>query len=193
MDDNEQFITLVKLSRAGDHEAYGEIYEKTVQDVYRTVRFLVRHASDAEDLVQEVYIQAYRSLEKFDVQRPFRPWLMGIAMRIVQNDRRKKLLRLRFNERVNKTDTAMEQDFTGELVSKLAHRPLLEQVQRLPYKQRQVITLHYLSEYTQEEIATILDIPLGTVKSRIHAGLGKLRQKKRILQFIEGRKVEDWG
>lgn len=193
MDDNEQFITLIKLSRAGDHEAYGEIYEKTVQDVYRTVRFLVRHASDAEDLVQEVYIQAYRSLEKFDIQRLFRPWLMGIAMRIVQNDRRKKLLRLRFNERVNKTHTAMEQDFTGELVSKLAHRPLLEQVQRLPYKQRQVITLHYLSEYTQEEIATILDIPLGTVKSRIHAGLGKLRQKKRILQCTEGRKVEDWG
>ncbi|MNI95983.1 ECF RNA polymerase sigma factor SigW [compost metagenome] len=61
---------------------------------------------------------------------------------------------------------------------------------RLPFKLKQVIILHYLQEYSQEEIAAILEIPLGTVKSRIHAALQKLRQKRQA-DIIRIRKVED--
>ncbi|PZT52606.1 sigma factor [Paenibacillus silvae] len=59
MREENECIRLVKLTLAGNHEAYGELYEKTVADVYRTVRFLIRDAADAEDLVQEIYIHAY--------------------------------------------------------------------------------------------------------------------------------------
>lgn len=187
MSEQEKYIELVALTRAGDDEAYGELYEKTVMDVYRTVRFLIKDASDAEDLVQEIYIQAYRSLERYDSNRDFRPWLMGVTMRQVQNYRRRRLMQFRFSQRVERMDMGMEMDFAGDLINKLANRPLLEHVRRLPYKLQQVITLHYLNEHTQEEIAVILDIPLGTVKSRIHAALTKLRQKQRMRSEFGGK------
>ncbi|MDQ0171936.1 MULTISPECIES: sigma-70 family RNA polymerase sigma factor [Paenibacillus] len=188
MREEHEYIELVALTRAGDDEAYGELYERTVTDVYRTVRFLINHVSDTEDLVQDIYIQAYRSLDRYDAERAFRPWLMGITMRQVKNYRRRRLTQFRFNQRIEKSDTGMEIDFSVDLISKLAHQPLLEQVRRLPYKLQQVVTLHYLNEYTQEEIAWILDIPLGTVKSRIHAALTKLRQKKSMIYSFENRK-----
>ncbi|MEC0105368.1 sigma-70 family RNA polymerase sigma factor [Paenibacillus taichungensis] len=190
MSEAEKYIKLVELTRAGDYEAYGELYELTVMDVYRTVRFLIRDSSDAEDLVQEIYIQAYRSLERFDSERAFRPWLMGVTMRQVRSYRRRRLTQFRFSKRMEKSDTGLEYDFSGDLINKLANRPLLEQVHRLPYKLQQAITLHYLNEYTQEEISCILDIPLGTVKSRIHAALTKLRQNQKLDLGIRG-KVED--
>ncbi|WP_405157265.1 sigma-70 family RNA polymerase sigma factor [Paenibacillus sp. FSL K6-0108] len=190
MSETEEYIKLVELTRAGDYEAYGELYELTVMDVYRTVRFLIRDPSDAEDLVQEIYIQAYRSLERYDSERAFRPWLMGVTMRQVRSYRRKRLTQFRFSKQMEKSDMGLEYDFSGDLINKLANRPLLEQVHRLPYKLQQVVTLHYLNEYTQEEISCILEIPLGTVKSRIHAALTKLRQNQKLNVGIRG-KVED--
>ncbi|WP_340399399.1 sigma-70 family RNA polymerase sigma factor [Paenibacillus sp. FSL H8-0079] len=188
MREEHEYIELVALTRAGDDKAYGELYERTVTDVYRTVRFLINHVSDTEDLVQDIYIQAYRSLDRYDAKRAFRPWLMGITMRQVKNYRRRKLTQIRFNKRIQKSDSGLEVDFSVDLISKLAHQPLLDQIRRLPYKLQQVVTLHYLNEYTQEEIALILDIPLGTVKSRIHAALGKLRQKTSVIHSFEKRK-----
>ena len=192
MSEENEYITLVKLTLAGDHEAYGALYEKTVTDVYRTVRFIVHDAEEAEDLVQEIYIQAYQSLARYDTERAFRPWLMGVSMRQVKSYRRKKLIQFRFKQRIELINTkpGMENDFSLHLVEKLANQPLLDQVQRLSYKLQQVITLHYLNGYTQEEVADILDIPLGTVKSRIHAALAKLRQKQRMHSEI-ARKVDN--
>lgn len=192
MSEENEYNTLVKLTLAGDHEAYGVLYEKTVTDVYRTVRFLVRDAADAEDLVQEIYIQAYRSLARYDDRCAFRPWLMGVSMRQVKSYRRRKLMQFRFKQRIEQmnTDKGMEYDFSSHLIHRLANRPLLEQVQRLPYKLQQVVTLHYLNEYTQEEVADILEIPLGTVKSRIHAALTKLRQKQQLHSEL-ARKVDN--
>ncbi|MGO4533118.1 sigma-70 family RNA polymerase sigma factor [Paenibacillus sp. 2TAF8] len=192
MSEENEYITLVRLTLAGEHEAYGELYEKTVTDVYRTVRFLVHDAADAEDLVQEIYIQAYRSLERYDLERTFKPWLMGVSMRQIKSYRRRKMMQLQFSQRMEQmnTQTGLEADFSSHLIHRLANRHLLEQVHRLPYKLQQVVTLHYLNEYTQEEVADILDIPLGTVKSRIHAALTKLRQKQELHSEL-ARKVDN--
>jgi RNA polymerase sigma-70 factor (ECF subfamily) len=192
MSEENEYITLVRLTLAGEHEAYGELYEKTVTDVYRTVRFLVHDAADAEDLVQEIYIQAYRSLQRYDLERTFKPWLMGVSMRQIKSYRRRKMMQLQFSQRMEQmnTQTGLEADFSSQLIHRLANRHLLEQVHRLPYKLQQVVTLHYLNEYTQEEVADILDIPLGTVKSRIHAALTKLRQKQELHSEL-ARKVDN--
>ncbi|WP_342552741.1 sigma-70 family RNA polymerase sigma factor [Paenibacillus sp. FSL R7-0652] len=191
MSEENEYITLVRQTLAGDHEAYGELYEKTVTDVYRAVRFLVRDVADADDLVQEIYIQAYGSLARYDTGRSFRSWLMGVSMRQVKNYRRRKMMQFRFKQRIEQLDkdTGREVDFSSQLVRRLSNQSLLEHVQRLPYKLQQVVTLHYLNEYTQEEVADILNIPLGTVKSRIHAALTKLRQKHQLHSEL-ARKVD---
>ncbi|MBB6020915.1 RNA polymerase sigma-70 factor (ECF subfamily) [Paenibacillus sp. JGP012] len=192
MSEENEYIRLVRLTLAGNHEAYGELYEKTVADVYRTVRFLVRDAADAEDLVQEIYIHAYRSLARYDTGRAFWPWLMGVSMRQVKNYRRRKLMQFQFRQRIEQMnrDKDREVDFSTHLIHRLANRHLLDQVQCLPYKLQQVVTLHYFNEFSQEEVADILNIPLGTVKSRIHAALTKLRMKQQRLSEI-ARKVDN--
>lgn len=85
---------------------------------------------------------------------------------------------------------AIQADFSIELTDKMSHQPLIHKVDRLPFKLRQVIILHYFNQYSQEEISVLLNLPLGTVKSRIHAGLTKLR-KKHLLFNSTLRKVED--
>ncbi|AJS60104.1 sigma-70 family RNA polymerase sigma factor [Paenibacillus sp. IHBB 10380] len=190
MNNPQEYKKLIELTLAGSREAYSELYEITIRDVYKAVHFLVREPSDVDDAVQEIYIQVHRSLGQFDVSRPFRPWLMGLVMRQIHAYRRKRWTHLRIINKAEQVDQAMEYDFANEVVDKISNRSLLASVDRLSYKLKQVVILHYLNEYAQEEIATILDIPLGTVKSRIHAALQKLRQKQRSNHFIVG-KVED--
>jgi len=190
MNDSADYPSLIALTLAGSCEAYSEIYETTIGDVYKTVLFLVANRSDAEDCVQEIYIQVHRSLGKYDVTRPFKPWLMGIVMRQVQAYRRKRWTHLRLIHKAEQFSQPMEHDFASEVVNKIANRPLLASVNSLPYKLKQVVVLHYLNENAQEEIAAILGIPLGTVKSRIHAALQKLRVKQSHNIHVLG-KVED--
>lgn len=185
-----KYSQLITLTLAGSRDAYSELYETTIRDVYQTVHFLVREPADVDDVVQEIYIQVHRSLGQFDANRPFRPWLMGLVMRQIHAYRRKRWTHLRILKKAEQVNQGLEHDFSNEVVDKISNLPLLVSVERLPYKLKQVIILHYLNEYSQEEIAAILGIPLGTVKSRIHAALQKLRQK-RVKNIIFKEKVED--
>ncbi|MEC0239997.1 sigma-70 family RNA polymerase sigma factor [Paenibacillus dokdonensis] len=186
-----EYTRLIALTLDGSRDAFGELYEVTIKDVYKTVYFLIREPSDAEDVIQEIYIQVYRSLGKFDINRPFRPWLMGVVMRQIQSHRRKSWTNVRAIKKAEQIDqAAVVYDFSSEVINKVSNRSLLASVDRLPYKLKQVVILHYLNDYTQEEIAHTLEIPLGTVKSRIHAALQKMRKKQKINVRAIG-KVED--
>jgi RNA polymerase sigma-70 factor (ECF subfamily) len=190
MNNSQEYTKLIALTLAGSHEAYGELYDTTIQDVHKAVHFLVGVPSDVDDVVQEIYIQVHKSLGQFDVSRPFRPWLMGLVMRQIHAYRRKRWSHLRIVKKAENCQDTMAYDFSNEIADKISNFSLLASVDRLPFKLKQVVILHYLSEYTQEEVADILAIPLGTVKSRIHAALQKLRQKHNNHILIIG-KVEN--
>ena len=80
----------------------------------------------------------------------------------------------------------VQSDFSNDVVSKISNRKLIELIHKLPYKLKQVIILRYLHDYSQEEVAEILHIPIGTVKSRIHSALKKLRQKEQVEEIFLG-------
>jgi len=88
-------------------------------------------------------------------------------------------MRLRIVKKAEEQRKPIEFDFSNDLVNKLSNQELIILIHKLPYKLKQVIILRYLHDYSQEEVANILDIPVGTIKSRIHAALKKLRQKER--------------
>ncbi|MBY0014387.1 sigma-70 family RNA polymerase sigma factor [Paenibacillus typhae] len=185
-----EYSQLIERTLAGSAQAYGELYEATIRDVYRTVRFLVSEQVNAEDIVQEIYMELHRSLGRYDHSREFRPWLMGLVMRQILAYRRRGWRHFRLIRRAEQAAERMEHDFAGEVVDRLTNHALLSAVNQLPFKLKQVVILHYLQEYSQEEIAAILEIPLGTVKSRIHAALQKLRRKHQA-DIIQIRRVED--
>ncbi len=162
---------------SGNKQAYGDLYELTIQDVYRTVHFLIEDKSDADDLVQDIYIQVWKSIGKYKSDRQFKPWLMGIVMKQVKAYRRKRWMSYRVVKKVQELEQVTVLDFSNEIVNKITNQQLVHLVNELPYKLKQVIILRYLNGYSQEEVATILEIPLGTVKSRINSALKKLRAK----------------
>ncbi len=188
MGDQNEYDQLIQLVLSGRQEAYSELYEKTVQDVYKTVHFLIAEKTDVDDVVQDIYIQVYESLSQFDRNRPFRPWLIGIAIRKIHGYRRSKWKRLRIMKKAEGQKQAIEFDFSNDLVDKMSNHRLIELINTLPYKLKQVVILHYLNEHSQQEVASILNIPLGTVKSRTNAALKKLRQKEQN-QLILLKKV----
>lgn len=91
----EEYGRLVQLSLEGSREAFSALYEATIQDVYKTVHYLTEEKADIDDIVQEIYIQVHKSLKRYDMSKPFRPWLTGLAIRQIQTYRKKRWMRLR--------------------------------------------------------------------------------------------------
>lgn len=180
------YTDLIRLTLSGNKEAYSELYDKTIQEVYKTAHFLIEDKTDVDDIVQEIYIQLYESLRKNDIEKPFRPWLIGLAIKQIHSYRRKRWMRLRIVKKAEEQRKPIQIDFSNDVVSKISNQKLIELIHKLPYKLKQVIILRYLHDYTQEEVAHILHIPIGTVRSRIHAALKKLRQKEQVEEIFLG-------
>ncbi|WP_102273534.1 sigma-70 family RNA polymerase sigma factor [Cytobacillus massiliigabonensis] len=189
---SEYMYQLLTKMKAGDQQAFHTIYNATYQDVYRTVCFMVDHPQDREDVMNEIYMQMWTSLSNYDTNRPFHFWLHGLVIRQVQRFRVKSWRRFRIFERIrgfSQEESHWDQpavltDGTNQLIS--------QALQKLTDKQRAVIILRFYHDYTLEEIATLLDIPLGTVKSRYHAALQSLRKNKRILPPERMEKINDY-
>ncbi|EOO40668.1 sigma-70 family RNA polymerase sigma factor [Bacillus mycoides] len=186
MKDETVYTDLIQLTLSGNKEAYSELYDKTIQEVYKTAHFLIEDKADIDDVVQEIYIQLYESLRKYDSEKPFRPWLIGLAIKQIHSYRRKRWMRLRIVKKAEEQRKPVQIDFSSDVVSKISNQKLIELIHKLPYKLKQVIILRYLHDYSQEEVAQILHIPIGTVKSRIHAALKKLRQKEQVEKIFLG-------
>ncbi|PQZ53952.1 MULTISPECIES: sigma-70 family RNA polymerase sigma factor [Bacillus] len=186
MKDETVYTDLIKLTLSGNKEAYSELYDRTIQEVYKAAHFLIEDKTDVDDVVQEIYIQLYESLRKYDSEKPFRPWLIGLAIKQIHSYRRKRWMRLRIVKKAEEQRKPVQIDFSSDVVSKISNQKLIELIHKLPYKLKQVIILRYLHDYSQEEVAHILHIPIGTVKSRIHAALKKLRQKEQVEEIFLG-------
>ncbi|PFJ93083.1 RNA polymerase subunit sigma [Bacillus cereus] len=186
MKDETVYTDLIQLTLSGNKEAYSELYDKTIQEIYKTAHFLIEDKADVDDVVQEIYIQLYESFRKYDSEKPFRPWLIGLAIKQIHSYRRKRWMRLRIVKKAEEQRKPVQIDFSSDVVSKISNQKLIELIHKLPYKLKQVIILRYLHDYSQEEVAQILHIPIGTVKSRIHAALKKLRQKEQVEEIFLG-------
>lgn len=163
---------------AGDQTAFEVVYEHTRNDVYRTVMFLVKNRQDVNEIVNEVYVQMWKSLPSYDQNRSFRFWLHGLIIRQVQDWRRKAWRRLRLAERKQSMEVEEEVLRTDKIILQNETREeLISAIQKLSYKLRVVTILRYFHDYSFEEIASILKIPVGTVKSRHHLALRELRQR----------------
>ena len=92
---DKELIQWLEKAILGDESAFQLVYQETHQDVYRTVAFLVYNKQDIEEIVNEVYMHMWRSYQKYDPKRPFRFWLHGITVHLVQDWKRKTWRRVR--------------------------------------------------------------------------------------------------
>lgn len=181
---NEVIIKeLIPQVIAGDHFASGEFYELTKTHIYRTIYFLYEYKDEIDDITQEVYYHLFKSLKNYDHNRLFKPWLTAIVIKLVSNARRKKWRFKRVIEKIFSFYTPV-QDQLVSIIQNEAYSQILNEVNQLSPKLKEVILLKYVHQLTQEEIGQILEIPIGTVKSRINSALRKLRNSNQIKAYI---------
>jgi RNA polymerase sigma-70 factor, ECF subfamily len=176
MKSQKQEAMWVLRAQAGDRAALDELLEAVQEPLYRYISRLVGERSLAEDILQEVFIRIYRKLRWLREPELFRPW----AYRIASREAFKHLKReRRWREQV-RDETALEAIQTEPPAENIApdlieHLPAL--MARVSPASRAVLILHYLHEMPLAEVAAVLGLALGTVKSRLAYGLGSLRRE----------------
>lgn len=177
MPDHEQLP--VRAARSGDSAAWNTLFQRFQLPLYSFVVELVRHEQAALDIVQESFTSAIRHIDSLRDDRRFGSWLFAIAhQRVVQHWRRESRTAHVFQE----TDAALEsvaddaENPRDGLVRKEREAEFFALLERLPEPQRAVLLLHFVEDFSLDEIATVTDASLGTVKSRLHYAKKALRQ-----------------
>jgi RNA polymerase sigma factor (sigma-70 family) len=135
--------------------------------------WLLGAGEDADDVVQEAFVKAYRALGSFRSGSAFRPWFLRIVANETRNVVRSRGRRSRREELAAPLDVVL--DPAEQAVSLERRTELLAAVRALPDPMRLVVTCRYLLDLDEQETAVVLGWPRGTVKSRLHRALGRLR------------------
>ena len=177
---------LIQASLNGNPEAFGQLVGKYQQRLYHSVVRLLGNSSDATDVTQEAFIQAYEKLGSFRGESAFYSWLFKIAWNGAMSWRRKR-------RPVNSLETMRESAgvepsdrnplAAPEHPLEVTERQMLvrQALQDLSEEYRAVLILKEMEDLSYEEIARIVECPIGTVRSRIHRGREELRQRLRKL------------
>jgi len=179
---------LLEYRETGDRELYAQLVYRYERELFSYLRRYLGNAEMAEDVFQTAFLQVHLKCEQFDANRRFRPWLYTIATNAAIDARRR-------NKRHTKIslDTPREQDHedVGRLVNLLesgelgpsdsvvrqeANRLVRRTLDQLPESMHAVIQLVYYRGMKYREAAEVLDIPVGTVKSRLHSAVAKLTE-----------------
>ncbi|MEM7392295.1 MAG: RNA polymerase sigma factor [Verrucomicrobiota bacterium] len=177
---------LLEKAAEGDAKAFEPLVQKYRQNAYSYALTLLHNHHDAMELSQDAFVRAFRSLKKFDLERPFLPWFLRVLRNLCLN---------RIDKRKRRPDSPGPVD-SMEIIEILPcggkkptdvieNKELAEKIQaaikELPEDHREVLILRHFEDQSYEDIARILDIPIGTVMSRLFNARKKMAKilKKR--------------
>jgi len=175
---------LVQQTLDSDKEAFRALVDKYKRPIYNLAYRILGNVEDADDIAQETFLCAYRSLDTFDLKRNFSPWIFKIATNLCFDRLRKKKLNIvSIDEPISEEDNIRWQlpDSSMDPQNLYESKELQDVVQRLiaslPEKYRVVIVMRHSQGLSYEEIAEILDQPVGTVKTHLHRARKILQEK----------------
>ncbi len=175
----------IKQVLKGDQNAYADIVNLYQHKLYQICYRMLGNKQEAEDIAQEAFVRAYINLHSYDQKRKFSTWIYRIATNLCIDRIRKKKPDYYLDAEVAGTDgldmysqIAADEQLPEEAVEQMELQDRIQyEISRLPDKYRSVIVLKYIEELSLQEISDILDMPLGTVKTRIHRGREALRKQ----------------
>jgi RNA polymerase sigma-70 factor (ECF subfamily) len=180
---------LVEKARKGDLDAFGQLYEKHRDRVYRVAYRYVHNRADALDLAQDVFVRAYESLPRFKGESKFTTWLMRIATNTCIDHRRSASVRQAAELEENwitgdqRVPGSQQPTHPSRGLEREEMRAALDAaLDQLSDEHRAVFVLHLLEGMPYKEIAQVLDCPIGTVMSRLHYARKRLQG---LLSWIE--------
>jgi RNA polymerase sigma-70 factor (ECF subfamily) len=169
---------LVERLRTNDFDALGSLFDRYYPQVYRTASAITRDSAVAEDIAQDCFLKLHQYAHRIDTSLPLAPWLYRVTVNlsytwISRRQKRRISLEALVDQLMTPSwyapDHMAEQGETQQQVRRA--------ISELPFNQRVVIVLHYLSGLSLEEIADILDCPVGTIKSRLYYARENLRRR----------------
>jgi len=185
-------LDAVERCLAGEREAFGEIVERWQDRIYGAVLRMVRDRELAHDLAQETFLRAYAKLSSFRGGAAVGTWLYTIALNQVRSEMRKRsaqkygsplsldALRGGDGDDGPRYEAASDAPTAEERAATREHcELLLEELARLDDEHREVLVLREFEDLPYDEIASVLDVPVGTVRSRLHRARGELRERLR--------------
>ena len=190
-------VQLLKRYAAGEEGAFQEIVSQYKDGLYAFLRRFLNHPDLVDDVFQETFMQLYVSRDTFDLSKPLRPWLFTIAA----NKARDALRRM---QRVDSTNLGSmfddEEHSIDDVLNTLDHDDHLPYddlirdetaaavkrvIARMPARLREILILAYFHKFPYAEIAGILGIPVGTVKSRLHTAVGRFAEDWNAVMMYE--------
>lgn len=168
---------LMERVSAGDEQAFAQLYDATSRAVFGIVLRVLRDHAQAEEVTQEVYVEAWRSARRFDARLgSAKTWLNTIAhSRAVDRVRSSESSQQRERRNVGAMSATEPDDPSEAAVSVDEGRRVRAALQELPDAQRTALEMAYFDGHTQAEVAGLLQVPLGTVKTRMRDGMKRLR------------------
>lgn len=172
---------LVGRAKRGDTRAYEEIVERYQRIAFRVAYVFAGSAADAEEAAQDAFVKAHRALHRFRSGEPLRPWLLRIVANEARNRRRSTGRRLALAARAASAAEGSSGDAAPSpeavLVASERRTELIAAVNALRQEDREVIACRFFLDLSEEDTASALGLPKGTVKSRLSRALGRLRQE----------------
>jgi len=170
---------LLRRSARGDQHAFAELYDLTSSRVFGLAVRVVRDPAQAEEVTQEAYLEVWRTASRFDQDRGSAlSWLMTICHRKSVDRVRSAEASTRRDTTYNQQNQTIDHDSTADAAqASMEAKRVRDAMKSLTDVQREALELAYFGGYTHTEIAGILNLPVGTAKTRIRDGLIRLRDK----------------
>ncbi len=176
-------LELIERCRRGDERAYADLIQRYQNTVYNICRRLARDPDEARDLAQEAFVRTFSRLDRYDPVFPFSAWLFKITANLcIDHLRRRRLQTCSLDDPIESDEGHIQRQVEdqGERPDRACERVEMrrlvwEAVALLPAHYRVILVMRHQEDLSYEEIATALEIPLGTVKARIHRARESLR------------------
>jgi len=179
-------LGLVAAARSGDLEAFGELVRRYQDRLCATLHRLTGRPEDARDLVQDAFLRAYQKLGRFHGESGFYTWIYRIAVNLALSDRRRGKGSIRISlDGIDPADPSGVIDPSGPLETAERDALIHSALQALPPDHRAVVVMKDLDGLRYEEIAKMLGVPVGTVRSRLHRARAELRERLGPLLDLE--------
>lgn len=168
---------LIRRVAQGDEEAFGELYDAVAPTVFGLVRRVLRDQAQSEEVMQEIFLEIWQNAVRFDADRGKAvSWILVIAhRRAVDRVRAAEASRSRDLRQGIREYQESYDDVAEQVEVRMESERVLRALESLTAAQQEAIRMAYYGGYTHTEIATMLDLPVGTVKTRIRDGMIRLR------------------
>lgn len=167
---------LLLAAGRGDRQAFAAVYDAVAGQVFGLVRRVVRDDAISEEVTQDVFLELWRLAPRYDASKgSVRTWVATLAHRRAVDRVRSEQAGRRRDEQELRRQTADYDHVSEEVLDRLDHTRVQRALAALSDLQRDAVSLAYYGGYTYREVAVLLDVPEGTVKTRIRDGLIKLR------------------